>query len=577
MTKVQTLGQTDGVGKKEDDAEAISRKRTKKSSTLQEVLASNILEPKRTEIIRQEYQSNTPYSYAQIKDLFHSEFLLSVKEEIKIQTKVNFKESDLFRVFQSIDFANLEPGNELSTQLPNVMKLREVLYSQEWRSFVEKLCGLPPSTLVDKIDCACNCHAPGCHLLCHDDVIGTRKVSYIIYLTEQDWKEEEGGSLELYGKQEDNPISETDSTPIPLARAWPLFNSMAFFVVKPGESFHAVQEVTGDRPRLSLQGWYHAAEPPKNIENATLQQLKATAGNGDTSLQVTFQQEDEADFSESDKDYLSEYLKPEYLVDANLNEIQAKFESDSSVQLRNFLQDKWVPNLETRNHGKKSANTMDHYKAGVSSEWKLRGPAHKQRFLEYHSQPATTDCQVIGSMLDHIKEKVFESPIFARYLKRLTSLDQPTGVKDGAIRCFRPGLDYTVAHYGLLVPESVLDATLCFVSDEDEDDKATWEYGDVGGFECYIEADDDDEDDNEAADEYNEEDDTELLSVSASNNTLSLVYRDPGTMRFVKYIGSTAPSSRYDISMEYQIPPGDDEGEEDAVGEEQAPDSKEEI
>jgi Rps23 Pro-64 3,4-dihydroxylase Tpa1-like proline 4-hydroxylase len=570
MSKVQALAPANGVSK-DERTPSPDLKRSKKSSALQEVLTSNVMETESTQQIRQQYQSNTPYSYAQIKNLFQSDFLLSVKEEIKSQTKVNFKESDLFRVYQSIDFANLEPGSELSIQLPNVMKLREVLYSQEWRSFIEKMCGLPPSTLIEKMDCACNCHASGCHLLCHDDVIGTRKVSYIIYLTEQDWKDEEGGSLELYGKQEDEP----DSTPIPLARVWPLFNSMAFFVVKPGESFHAVQEVAGERPRLSLQGWYHAAEPPKNMEYATLQQLKATGDNYDaTSLQVAFQQEEETEFSDADKKYLSEYLKPEYLAEESLNEIQAKFVNDSSVQLRNFLQDKWVPKLEPR-HEKKSANTMEHYKGGVSSEWKLRGPAHKQRFLEYHPQPATTDCQVIGSVLHHIKTKVFESPIFARYLKRLTSLDQPTGVKDGTIRRFRPGLDYTVAHHGLLVQDSVLDATLCFVCDEDEDDKATWEYGDVGGFECYIEADDEDEEGNEAADEYNEEDDTELLSVSASNNTLSLVYRDPGTMRFVKYVGSSAPSSRYDISMEYQLPASEDDDEDEGEGDQQPPESKE--
>lgn len=40
----------------------------------------------------------------------------------------------------------------------------------------------------------------GCHLLCHDDVIGTRRVSYIIYLTDPDeeWLKEDGGALELY-------------------------------------------------------------------------------------------------------------------------------------------------------------------------------------------------------------------------------------------------------------------------------------------------------------------------------------------------------------------------------------------
>ena len=44
----------------------------------------------------------------------------------------------------------------------------------------------------------------GCHLLCHDDVIGTRRVSYIVYLTDPDdpWVKEDGGALELYALDE---------------------------------------------------------------------------------------------------------------------------------------------------------------------------------------------------------------------------------------------------------------------------------------------------------------------------------------------------------------------------------------
>ena len=248
-----------------------------------------------------------------------------------------------------------------------------------------------------------------------------------------------------------------------------------------------------------------------------------------------------------------------------------------------------------------------YYMQGVTSEWKLRGPAHKQRYLRYeldnnNNNSSDNDSNVnnnndnddgndnaasTGSIMNTVKKQVFESEPFKRYLKAVTSLDYSTGIVGNEIRRFRPGLDYTVAHYGLLSnmdEVGVLDATMCFVDDQTEDKKGYWECGDVGGFECYIEADidnDDDEDDeNDAAaatmngassataamngsqqaadDEYNEDDDTELLSVSASNNTLSLVYRDPGTMRFVKYVGSSAPSSRYDICMEYELPPDND-------------------
>lgn len=538
-----------------------SKKKAKTNSLLRELLLPNVLD--REDEIRETYLANQPYSYGQIKDLFVPDFLTSVKEEIKGKAKVNFKESDLFRVYQSIDMANLHPGSEFANQLPHVMKLREILYSQEWRSFVERLTGLPPSTLTTQIDCACNCHAPGCHLLCHDDVIGTRKISYIIYLTESDWKPDEGGSLELYGPQKD---SDKHGSPLPVARVWPTFNSMAFFVVQPGLSFHAVQEVLGDRPRLSLQGWYHAKEPPKNIELATLQQLKAR-GDYET-IQVSklvseFEDEEEGKIvlSVEDKKYLSKYLQEEYLTEDSMNEIQKKFESDSSVQLRHFLKAKWVPKMEPQKVS--SAYDDAYYKFGISAEWQLRGPAHKQRFLDYQTETLSAkDSQGVGSLMHHVKTKLFESEQIARYLKRVTSLGKPIGIRNSQIRRFRPGLDYTVAHYGLLLEKPVLDATMCFVYDED-DDKDAWESGDVGGFECYIEADDEEEQEAGPADEYNEDDDTALLSVSASNNTLSLVYRDPGTMRFVKYVGSSAPSSRYDICMEYEVNDDEEDDEEE--------------
>lgn len=42
--------------------------------------------------------------------------------------------------------------------------------------------------------------------------------------------------------------------PLPIKTILPEFNSMAYFIVEPGKSFHSVQEVFCDRPRLSIQG-----------------------------------------------------------------------------------------------------------------------------------------------------------------------------------------------------------------------------------------------------------------------------------------------------------------------------------
>lgn len=535
-----------------------------------------------------------------VRDLHRAQIRLfsfpaeNVFKEIQENSKVKFKESDLFRVYQSIDLGNLDDSaSENQENLPHLLQLKAALYSPDYRAFVERIAHLKPNTLTGQTDCAANCHAPGCHLLCHDDVIGTRKVSYIIYLTEEGWEAEEGGALELYDHDEVDQKRVPQA--IPCKTILPAFNSMAYFVVQPGTSFHAVQEVFGDRPRLSIQGWYHAAAMPEGMAEATLCRLKSTEKGEDTegNFQAYAETEDnvkeaeeETSLSKGDYDFLVQYLNETYLSEQSIKDIRERFEEESSVQLRKFLKKEWIEKLDgamkTEDANVGDGKPATDYKQAVTDSWKLVGPAHKQRFLEYTGDSKGDQA---GSILMHLRREVFQSPPFGRFLKLLTSLGMPLGHR-GRVRRFRPGFDYTVAHYGILTTEPVLDATLCFCAGDGEqcrvdeetgdlvgsDADAVWASGDCGGFECYIEADDDDDDEEkkEAADEYNDEDDTELLSVSASNNTLSLVYRDPGTMRFVKYVGCRAPSSRWDISLEYQVEQDDEDDDEPEEGDEGA-------
>lgn len=612
--------------------ENVSNKRVKTEMRINDVLSADILQ-KDTVYLKQKYKHAKPFPYGHIPDIFRADFLKQVISEIKDNSVVNFKESDLFRVFQSIDLANLQQAKD-ETKMPAVMQLRSVLYSAEWRRWMEDMNDLEAGTLSEQVDCACNCHMAGCHLLCHDDVIGTRKISYILYLTEAEpeWSASEGGALELYDSKttRTNDTTTTSSRtgrripePVPCVTLLPVFNHMAFFVVEPGYSFHAVQEVLGERPRLSLQGWYHAKTAPVNLHDATLLRLKSYQGK-ETSVEedtegkyeripysdMEAEVKEVKSLSEADRVYLAEYLPDAYLKDEAIAEIRNRFEQDSSVQLRNFLSDTWVEKLKAASAIADDRGMMsridstrpEYYEFGVSEAWKTLGPAHKQRFLEYIlpldsvastvSAPpgnGTTAADAVGIILYQIRTKLLHSPAFARFLGLLTSLGLPTAQR-GRVRRFRPGRDYTVAHYGLLTDISVLDATLCFVAgvggepaaaaenvetEEAEGDDVLaneadeiWQSGDCGGFECYIAADDGNEDgqkSGEAADEYNQDDDTELLSVSASNNTLSLVYRDPGTMRFIKYVGSKAPGSRWDVAMEYEVPTVDDDGEEEGA------------
>ena len=117
-----------------------------------------------------------------------------------------------------------------------------------------------------------------------------------------------------------------------------------------------------------------------------------------------------------------------------------------------------------------------------------------------------------------------------------------------------------------------------------------WDTGDIGGWECYlaphegeedpavyqsaasrraqkaaeapeaeasaeaVEATEDDGDENfEDMDEDEDDFDGVLLNVTPSFNTLNVVLRDEGVMRFVKYLGASAGGSRWDISAEYTV------------------------
>ncbi|KAK0534062.1 putative component of NuA3 histone acetyltransferase complex [Tilletia horrida] len=106
-----------------------------------------------------------------------------------------------------------------------------------------------------KKDMSINNYTSGCHLLIHDDVIPTRRVSYILYLPdpEQPWKPEWGGALELYPV-----VKEGEPANIPTKTVPPQWNQFIFFTVQPGHSCHSVEEVVHPTAsRLSIFGWFH--------------------------------------------------------------------------------------------------------------------------------------------------------------------------------------------------------------------------------------------------------------------------------------------------------------------------------
>ncbi|KAI8853097.1 Oxoglutarate and iron-dependent oxygenase degradation C-term-domain-containing protein [Chytridium lagenaria] len=549
--------------------------------------------------LRLAYQHSQPYKHVVIPSLINDELLRAVREECLHNLHATHKETDIYRVFQTGDLANLDglDAKELD-QLKNLKRLRDALYSEDFRRFVEHVTGverLSPS----KCDLSHNIYRNGCHLICHDDVIGTRSVSYIIYLTdpEEPWLPEEGGALELYPVISKGTPAVDPNVIIPVE-----WNQLAMFAVQPGLSFHSVAEVVSKpgRDRLSISGWFHVLQPEDMTEEERLAKEAASASeteeekakasldqltSGDDSKPFirfptvdtsktrdaawTDAEDNDLFLSDEEIAQLKPFVNPRYLDPTVVSQANEKFCEESSIQLVSFLRHELADVIQNAINEEDRLDSFLHrpqgalapvadYTKGVRGAWTPTGPAHKCRFLELSdtSSSSTSSTSISEAPLTKLRTDLFNSSAFRHLLYLITSL-RATASR-GWVRRFRPGMDYTLATTAPEDDESstdgkgILDATLCFVADKTDDQRKAWASDDFGGFECYMAPDEGNEDPAQyrAADVGGG---GALLSVSARNNTLTLVMREPGLMKFIKYVGASAPGSRWDAAWEYKF------------------------
>ena len=427
-----------------------------------------------------EYAESSPYKHAVIHELVDDKLLRAVRDEIKENVSFTPKETDIYKIHQSGDLANLDGlDDDALSKLPSLLALRDAMYSQAFRDYVGHITGSGPLS-GKKTDMAINVYTPGCYLLCHDDVIGSRKVSYILYLTDPDtpWKPEWGGALRLFPVVDrKNKDGQTAKTPAADASKVipPAWNQLSFFAVQPGESFHDVEEVyhaaaekelkkQGGRIRMAISGWFHIPQEgedgyvqgaeEKAAKNSSLMQLQGNPDQYDVPrprpVAAQKPQSDAAtEFSEADLEFLLKYMAPTYLTPDTLEQIQEQFDEASSITLPDLLGKKFAQRLRDYvTEADKTALPEESAEIEKKGPWKVAKPPHKHRFVYMHpSQQGGgrkgKNSKADASPLRELLDEFLPSPQFQRWLEMATS--SVIENHDFLARRFRRGKDYTLA------------------------------------------------------------------------------------------------------------------------------------
>lgn len=555
--------------------------------------------------IQKQVKESSPYKWGTIKNLMDDNLLRQVRKEVLSEIAFTKKETDIYKVYQLGDLANLSglDWNDLS-RLPSLYKLRAAIYSQEFRDVVSKITGCGKLSGV-KTDMSINTYTKGCHLLTHDDVIGSRRVSFILYMPDPDkvWKHQYGGALRLFPSVVPN-VPHTDYE----CKLIPQFNQIAFFTVQPGLSFHDVEEVREDKHRLSIQGWFHIPQPGEDgfVEGeqektealSTLQQLQCkelqefdfpkSIRNEINPLELKAIQSCEQ-LSKQDIDYLKNFLNPTYLNPTHIQKLSNFFSNESLVELKDFFNEEYASSLKDLLRGVEINTETPKNSSEVLHPWKIAVPPHKQRFMyidgtSHHGlskeeikyinevgpqeQPNFTllnkssDLSAADSKLIQICE-FLKSVAFKRWLKVITDL-VPANEQILARR-FRPGQDFILAtttdsdagrndyEEGVLL-EATLNLTPTAASGKKTN---SWESGEFGGYElCMAQtAKDGDEEDDPAIyrSSKESEEDSVLYTSQCKWNKLTLMVRDASILKFVKYVSINAKGSRWDVSCQWNV------------------------
>jgi Rps23 Pro-64 3,4-dihydroxylase Tpa1-like proline 4-hydroxylase len=486
----------------------------------------------------------TPFPVLQLPRFFSSSsddtshtFASKLQAELTHEP-LQHRSNDLFDFYQSWDAQALKGCH--------IQGLRRVMSSQPVLGMIEMLLGVK-DLIPGRVDMAAQRYDRGGYLLCHDDDIKeevetgvARRVAFVYYLVDDAWSEEDGGEFAMFDTVNGQPNQI-------IHRILPERGALVMFRV--GEiSWHQVEEVRtriAGRSRWSVTGWLYG--PINTVSTQTI--AKQTAMDVAYTIPVPA-------FApllnvEDPSLRLDNWICAEYQSEAAIHRVYEQFAEESTVQLHGFL------SIEARNRLAQALITLRELNNEENTAWCTLGPASFRRYQALVGSRATTDEKVRKAIqvLDTF-DQWLRSVTLSKYLERLTGLDLTTSIGAyGELRRIRHG-DYTLLRddwqeptgldvlFHLLVRPDLSGhaSTSAYPWPDSDAGQATWQ-----GAYHYV----------------NTEDGEVLATLTPVDNALTLVYRDEGSARFLKYsLQDDELVERLDALYTFHIDMNDDDEDE---------------
>eukprot|EP01125_Pyxidicula_operculata_P009445 TRINITY_DN3115_c1_g1_i1.p1 TRINITY_DN3115_c1_g1~~TRINITY_DN3115_c1_g1_i1.p1 ORF type:complete len:615 (-),score=184.85 TRINITY_DN3115_c1_g1_i1:200-2044(-) len=280
----------------------------------------------------------------------------------------------------------------------------------------------------------------------------------------------------------------------------PTWNTAILFELN-STSHYQISEIMSDKEHLSIVAYFHSTTPINTPQLLSEPPLPKISPSG---LPAGFN--------------IKEWISPEHTTPTASRKYHTKFEKDGSIAITNFFSKEKYERIEA---GLKSGHT----------QWTPIGPPHRRHYDTLGRWGNETEISDIAQVKLFLRSKAF-----INWVESITGLSVYEVLR-GEVRRFKHK-DYTlVADNDENITSEGLDVLVGFQDAEwtDED----------GGYTTYLDSED------------------ELLSLVPIRNTLCLVHRDVGCVRFVKYVNAGAPGTRYDITNTFILASKDDDEGDD--------------